>query len=148
MQMKAQLLTENARKLGFRSIRKRLKACAWTSKNAHKLIRLMRRNLRWWLTLGSNISVVNSVQKDILARINKARHSYCSLRNIWKSNIYSLMTKVRLFNSNVISVLRYGCQSWIANKNDIHKMDVFQPNVFGGLIYLMKICTEGQILYQ
>ena len=32
--------------------------------------------------LGSNISVKNSVQKYISARINKARNSYCSLRNI------------------------------------------------------------------
>ena len=60
--------------------------------------------------LGSNISAENSVQKDISGRINKARNSYCSLRNIWKSNIYSLKTKLRLFNSNVISVLLYGCQ--------------------------------------
>ena len=53
--------------------------------------------------LGSNINVENSVQKDISARINKARHIYCSLHNIlWKSNVYSIKTKVRLFNSNVI----------------------------------------------
>ena len=32
--------------------------------------------------LGCNISVENRVQKDISARINKARNSYCSLRNI------------------------------------------------------------------
>ena len=54
--------------------------------------------------LGSNISAENSVQKDISARINKARNSYFSLRNIWKSNIYSLKTTLGLFNSNVISV--------------------------------------------
>ena len=58
--------------------------------------------------LGSNISVENSVQKDISARINKIRNSYCSLRNIWKSNVYNLKTKVRLFTTNVISVLLYG----------------------------------------
>ena len=43
--------------------------------------------------LCSNISVENSVQKDILARINKARNSYCSLRNIWKSNVYTIQPK-------------------------------------------------------
>ena len=46
--------------------------------------------------LDSNISVENSAQKDIPARINKARNSYCSLRNIWKSTLYSIKTKVRL----------------------------------------------------
>ena len=85
--------------------------------------------------LGSNISVENSVQKYISARINKARNSYCSLRNIWKSNVYSLKTKVRLFNSNVISVLLYGCQSWRVNKNDMHKLDVFQTKC------LRRICN-------
>ena len=76
--------------------------------------------------LGSNISAENSVQKDISARINKARNSYSSLRNIWKSNIYSLKTKLRLFNSNAISVLLYGCQSWRVSKDDMNKLDVFQ----------------------
>ena len=73
-----------------------------------------------------NISVKNSVQKYISARINKARNSYCSLRNIWKSNVYSIQTNVRIFNSNVISVLPYGCQSWRVNTNDMNKLDVFQ----------------------
>ena len=85
--------------------------------------------------LCSNISVENSVQKDISARINKARNSYGSLHNIWKSNVYRLKTKVGLFNSNVISVLLYGCQIWRVNKNDIHKLDVFQTK------YLRRICN-------
>ena len=76
--------------------------------------------------LGSKISAENSVQKVISARINKARNSYCSIRNIWKSNIYSLKTKLRFFNSNVISVLLYGCQSWRVSKDDMNKLDVFQ----------------------
>ena len=77
--------------------------------------------------LGSNISVENSVQKYISARINKAGNNYCSLHNIWESNVYSLNTKVRFFKSNVISVLLYyGSQSWRVNTNDMHKLDVFQ----------------------
>ena len=85
--------------------------------------------------LGSNISVENNVQKDISARINKAWNRYCSIRNIWKSDIYSLKTKVQLFNSNVISVLLYGCQSWRVNNNDMHKLDVFQTKC------LRRICN-------
>ena len=76
--------------------------------------------------MGSNISAENRVQKDISARINIARNCYCSLRNILISNIYSLKTKLRLFNSNVISVLLYGCQSWRLSKDDMNKLDVFQ----------------------
>ena len=34
--------------------------------------------------------------------------------------------ELRLFNSNVISVLLYGCQSWRVSKDDMNKLDVFQ----------------------
>ena len=33
---------------------------------------------------------------------------------------------MRLFNSNVIVLQLYGCQSWRVNKNAMHKLDVFQ----------------------
>ena len=75
--------------------------------------------------LGGSISVKNSVHRYISARISNARNIYCNLRNIWESNIYSQKTKVRLYK-NVISVLLYGYQSWRVNKNDMHKLDVFQ----------------------
>ena len=45
--------------------------------------------------LGSNISIENSVQRDISARINKARNSYCGIRNILKSNIYIIRARLR-----------------------------------------------------
>ena len=83
--------------------------------------------------LGSNISVENRVEKDISA--NKSRNGYCNLRNIWNSNVYSLKTKVWLFNSNVISVLLCGCKSWRVNNNDMHILDVFQTKC------LRRICN-------
>ena len=95
--------------------------------------------------MGGNISVENSVQKDISVRINKARNGYCRLRNIWKSNVYSLKTKVRLFNSSFISVLLYGCQSWRVNKNDMQKLDVFQAKCLQRICYIFwpnKISNE------
>ena len=135
-------------KLGSRSIRKKTKVMCMNLKERPqiKIDEEEHEVVTDIIYLGSNISVENSVQKYISARINKARNSYCSLRNIWKSNVYSLKTKVRLFNSNVISVLLlYGCQSWRVNKNDMYKLDVFQTkclrricNIFG----LNKISNE------
>ena len=57
--------------------------------------------------LASVISTDNSAQKDIKARLNKARCAFSRLRSIWKSKQYSLKTKVRIYNSNVKSVLLY-----------------------------------------
>ena len=58
--------------------------------------------------LGSLISKDNGSQKDIKARLGKARCAFPKLRPIWKSKQYSLKTKIRLYNSNVNSLLLYG----------------------------------------
>ena len=71
--------------------------------------------------LGSVISTDNSAQKDIKARLNKARCAFSRLKNIWKSKQYSLSTKVRIYNSNVKSVLLYGSECWRIVKRDINK---------------------------
>ena len=129
LQQKANVLNENAKKSGLHINMKKTKVMHLNLTEPHPQITIDGEKLEAvddFTYLGSNISAKNSVQKDISARINKARNSYCSLRNIWKSNIYSLKTKLRLFNSNVISVLLYGCQSWRVSKDDMNKLDVFQ----------------------
>ena len=75
--------------------------------------------------LGSVISTDNSAQKDIKARLNKARCVFSRLKNIWKSKQYSLSTKVRIYNSNVKSVLLYGAECWRNVKRDIKKVNAF-----------------------
>ena len=47
---------------------------------------------------------------DIKARIGKARRTCLQLKNIWSSKVLSLHTKIRLLNSNVMSVLLYGAE--------------------------------------
>ena len=42
---------------------------------------------------------------------------------------------MRFFNSNVLSVLLKGCQSWRVNNNDMHKLGVFQTKC------LRRICN-------
>ena len=111
LQKKAQLRTENARKTGLQVNQKKTKVMCMNLKERPQ-IKIDEEEFEVvtdFTYLGSNISVENSVQKAILARISKARHNYCSLRTIWKSRVYRLKTKMRLFNSNVISVLLYGC---------------------------------------
>ena len=114
LQQKTNALNENAKKAGLHINMKKTKVIHLNLTEPHPQLMIDGEELDTvddFTYLGRNNSAENSVQKDISARINKARNSYCSLRNIWKSNIYSLKTKLRLFNSNVISVLLYGCQS-------------------------------------
>ena len=65
-----------------------------------------------FIYLGSVVSIEDSAQKDIKNRLSKARTAFHKLRPIWKSNQYIRKTKIKLYNSNVKSVLLYGSEYW------------------------------------
>ena len=62
---------------------------------------------------------------DVKARICKARSAFACLNNIWNSRTISVRTKLRLFNSNVMSVLLYGAETWFLNKTHETKLQTF-----------------------
>ena len=61
--------------------------------------------------------------EDIKSRLGKARAAFSKLRR--KSSQLKLKTKLRLFNSNVVAVLLYGCETWRTTKRDAAKLNVF-----------------------
>ena len=66
--------------------------------------------------LGSGVDKDGGTERDVAARISKARAAYGMLGNIWRDGRISLHTKLRLFNSNVKSVLLYGAETWKLTK--------------------------------
>ncbi|VDP42606.1 unnamed protein product [Schistosoma margrebowiei] len=75
--------------------------------------------------LGSIIDEQGGSDADVKARIGKARAAYLQLRNIWNSRQLSTNTKVRIFNTNVKTVLLYGLETWRTTKAIIQKIQVF-----------------------
>ena len=53
---------------------------------------------------------------EIRARISKAAGAFAMLRQIWNSPSIGLKTKVKIFRSNVQSVLLYGAECWKTTK--------------------------------
>nr|KAG5697797.1 hypothetical protein BaRGS_016059 [Batillaria attramentaria] len=47
------------------------------------------------------------------------------LKNAWASKVVSIRTKLRIFNSNVKSVLLYGCETWRITKTMQQKIQTF-----------------------
>ena len=62
--------------------------------------------------LGSVIDKKGGVESDIKIRIGKARGAFKQLQNVWRSNAIKTQTKIRIFNSNVKSILLYGSETW------------------------------------
>ena len=58
---------------------------------------------------------------DVRTRIGKARAAFANLSNVWKASKISISTKIRLFNSNIKSVLLYGCETWKTTQEVIKK---------------------------
>ncbi|VDP71814.1 unnamed protein product [Schistosoma mattheei] len=61
----------------------------------------------------------------VKARISKARAVYLQLKNIWNSKQLSTNTNVRIFNTNVNTVLLYESETWTTTKVIIQNIQVF-----------------------
>ena len=62
--------------------------------------------------LGSTITKQGGTDEDVTSKIGKARGGFIMLKKVWTSNEISTETKMRIFNSNVKSVLFFGCEAW------------------------------------
>ena len=75
--------------------------------------------------LGSIVDRNGGSEADIKSRIQKARGAFSMLKNIWSSKQLTTKTKLRIFNSNVKSVLLYGAESWRSTKGDWNRLQSF-----------------------
>ena len=68
--------------------------------------------------LGSTVRNDGGSGNDIMNRLNKARNVFRTLNNVWKSSQYSKPTKIKLYQSCVLSTLLYGSECWRMTEND------------------------------
>lgn len=80
---------------------------------------------RQFCYLGSILSNNGGTEEDIQHRIRKARQCFGMLHRTWSSTTITRRTKVRLFNSNVKSVLLYGCETWKITAEVVSKLQIF-----------------------
>lgn len=57
--------------------------------------------------LGSKVTTTGDCNKEIDTRISKANQAFAMLNTIWRSTALNIRTKIKIFNSNVLSVLLY-----------------------------------------
>ena len=75
--------------------------------------------------LGSVIAVDRGAEQDVIVRVGKPRTAFLLLRLVWKSNEIFLRTKIRIFNTNVTTVLMYGAGTWRVTENITDKVQTF-----------------------
>ena len=75
--------------------------------------------------LGSVIDQQGGTDRDVTARVGKARGAFVMLKKVWASREIRLETKLRIFNSNVKAVLLYGPETWRMTKTLRQKIQTF-----------------------
>lgn len=75
--------------------------------------------------LGSVIDREGGTDQDVQDKIKKARRAFGMLSRVWASRIYSINVKIRIFNTNVKSILFYGCETWKVTQTIVSQLQVF-----------------------
>ena len=100
--------------------------------------------------LGAMVNKTGGATEDIKHRLSLARNAFAMLSPLWKSSKYSRKTKIRVFNSNVMSVLLYGAEMWKLNESDITSLETFQRKCLRRILRIfwpMKI-TNDELYYR
>ena len=67
--------------------------------------------------------------KDMKNRLYKVRGAFVKLKKMWNSKSISKRTKLRLFKTQVVSVLLYGCETGKTNNGDDKRLMCFITSV-------------------
>jgi hypothetical protein len=118
MQEKTSLLAEISIKLGLRPNESKTKVMKINVKRKQP-IKIKDTNLEEveeFTHLGSIVNIEGGIDADVKNRINKARVIFNILGKEWSAKNISRGTKMKIFNSNVKSVLVYGAETWRTTK--------------------------------
>ena len=127
MQEKVEALKEAAQRVGLKINQEKTKVLRTNNlQEAPILIEGKAvEDVQEFVYLGSKISQTGGTDEDIAARIRKARQAFAILRPVWRSTAISKHTKLRVFDSNVKSVLLYGSETWRVVKSSSNKIQTF-----------------------
>ena len=75
--------------------------------------------------LGSIVRQDGCTNKDIQSKLSKVRNAFRSLNAVWKSSQYSIKTKLKLYQSCILSTLLYGAECWRMTQHDLAKLSSF-----------------------
>ena len=75
--------------------------------------------------MGSTVKYDGGAGSDIKNHLNRARNAFRMLNNVWRSSQHSTKTKLKIYQSCVMSTLLYGSECWRMIESDITKLSVF-----------------------
>ena len=127
MQDKTTELQNTAKQVGLEINREKSKTMRINTKNTTPILLNDHEieNVEQFTYLGSVVDETGGSDSDIRSRLNKARQAFAILKPLWRNKNIHQNTKIRIFNTNIKTVLLYGCETWRQTKTLENKLQVF-----------------------
>ena len=71
------------------------------------------------------MSVNGGTEEDVASSIKKANGVFVQLYPVWRNHDISKGVKIRIFNTNVKSLLLYDCESWATTNQITGRLQTF-----------------------
>jgi hypothetical protein len=71
----------------------------------------------------------NTLEEEIREKIVKGNNAFCPNRALFKSNLVSRKSKVKLYWSVIRLIVVYGCETWVLKESIIQKLSVFKRKI-------------------
>ena len=84
-------------------------------------------------------SMVASGSSDLKRRKSLAWCAFWKLEQLWKSPHISNSTKVKLFNTTCVTILLYGCESWVISQDMENKINAFATSCYRVMLNIKRI---------
>ena len=84
-------------------------------------------------------SMVASGSSDLKRRKSLAWCAFWKLEQLWKSPHISIATKVKLFNTTCVTILLYGCESWVISQDMENKINASATSCYRVMLNIKRI---------
>jgi hypothetical protein len=86
-------------------------------------------NVSQFKYLGTTVTNQNLTEEEIKGRSNSGNACYHSVQNVWSFRLLSKNVKDRIYETIILSVVLYGCETWSLSVREEHKLRVFENRV-------------------
>jgi hypothetical protein len=79
--------------------------------------------------LGTTLTNQNDIHDEIKSRLNSWNACYYSVRNLFSSRLISRNLNIKIYKTEILLVVLYGCETWSLVLTEEHRLRVFENSV-------------------
>jgi hypothetical protein len=79
--------------------------------------------------LGTTLTNQNDIHDEIKSRLNSGNACYHSVQNLLSSLLISKNLKIKIYETVILPVVLYGCETWSLTLREEHRLRLFENRV-------------------